>query len=77
MDQNINQMIGRIDERTEMTLRLMKEFKDEFRNVSDDHEMRLSSLENDRSQAKGMIYIIGVVAGGIGAWISKLVGLHG
>jgi len=49
MDQNINQMIGRIDERTEMTLRLMKEFKDEFRNVSDDHEMRLSSLEHDRS----------------------------
>ena len=48
MDQNLNQMIGRIDERTEMTLRLMKEFKDEFRNVSDDHEMRLSSLEHDR-----------------------------
>ncbi len=77
MDQDLNQMIGRIDERTEMTLRLMKEFKDEFRNVSDDHEMRLSSLEHDRSQAKGMIYVIGCVAGAVGAWIGKLFSIYG
>ena len=71
MDQNLNQMIGRIDERTEMTLRLMKEFKDEFRNVSDDHEMRLSSLEHDRSQAKGMIYVLWGTATAIGAIVGK------
>jgi len=71
MTTDLHQMIGRIDERTEITLKLMKEFKDEFKVVADDHEKRLNSLEHDRSQAKGILYILGGVATVFGAILGK------
>lgn len=39
------------------------------------HESRLSSLETDRDRAKGALWGVGAIAGVIGAFVHKIIGL--
>lgn len=71
MTNELHQMVGRIDERTELMMRSM----DEFKRSSQAHGERISSLEHDRSRVKGGLYVVGIVSGGVGALLSKIVGV--
>lgn len=71
MDSELHQMVGRIDERTELMMKSM----DDFRRSVDGHNQRLTSLEHDRAKVKGGVYVVGVISGGVGAFLSKIMGV--
>ena len=76
MDSDIHQMIGRIDERTELMLRSMSEFKE----AASDHDKRITSLESDRAKLHGIAWFVGAVGMAVGfftQWIGKFIGIHG
>lgn len=60
-DKKYIEMLGRIDERTEIILS----------HVSD-HNARITSLENDRDRVKGMLLGVSIGSGGVGALLAKI-----
>ena len=75
MSNDLHQMLsdlyliaGRTDERTELMLKSM----DEFKRSADSHDTRIASLESDRTKAKGVILGISLGSGTIGALLAKI-----
>lgn len=73
MSNEIHTMIGRIDERTEMMLKSMEDFK----KSADDHGSRIQSLERTRSYGMGIAGTIGFFASFLWSKISIALGFHG
>jgi len=73
MSNDLHQMIGRIDERTELMMKSM----DEFKRSADSHDTRIASLESDRTKAKGVILGISLGSGTIGALLAKILPFTG
>lgn len=73
MSNDLHQMIGRIDERTELMMKSM----DEFKRSAENHDSRISSLESDRTKAKGVILGISLGSGTLGALIAKILPFTG
>lgn len=73
MSTDLHQMIGRIDERTELMMKSM----DEFKRSANSHDTRISSLESDRTKAKGVILGISLGSGTIGALLAKVLPFTG
>jgi len=73
MSNDLHEMIGRIDERTELMMKSM----DEFKRSADSHDTRIASLESDRTKAKGVILGISLGSGTIGALLAKILPFTG
>lgn len=56
-------LLGQIDGKVDIILEHVK-----------DHNMRITSLETDRNHAKGALFGIATVSGGVGAYLTKLLG---
>ena len=72
MSNDLHQLVGRIDERTESMLKIMQEFK----GSSEKHDERIASLESTRSWGMGVAATVGVIGSFLWTKLSILLGFH-
>lgn len=71
MSNELHQMIGRIDERTELMMKSM----DEFKRSAENHNERIGSLERTRSYGMGVAASIGAIVSLLGSKIANALGM--
>ncbi len=70
MSDELHRIVGRIDERTELMMRSM----DEFKRSAENHSERIGSLERTRSYGMGIAATIGAVVSLLGSKIANALG---
>ena len=76
MSNDLHQMIGRIDERTELMMKSM----DEVKGAVELHAEQISSIRNEinngKAKAHGIVIGATLVSSSLGAWLMKIFGMH-
>jgi len=77
MSNDLHQMIGRIDERTELMMKSM----DEFKSAVHSHSVQIFSIRNeidsDKAKEKGVLLGISLGSGTLGALLAKILPFTG
>lgn len=77
MSNDLHQMIGRIDERTELMMKSMEEFKGAVHNHSVQIASIRNEIDNDKAKAKGVLLGISLGSGTLGALLAKILPFTG